>query len=149
MMKLKPIMFAFALFAPTVASAQTATPRMLFEKIAQPVMERNPSINEFEICIENDCETFFQSDIPVDRSITGPRNPGAAVDPGQVGGVADAVGTIVASAAKSVGVGGRVAVDYEKKADGSIKVRVEASFGTGAGAAAGAGASNPDNGASK
>lgn len=148
-MKLTPSIFLAAFLSTSALSAQTATPRMLFEKIAKPVMERNPSINEFEICIENDCETFFQSDIPVDRSITGPRNPGAAVDPGQVGGVADAVGTIVASAAKSVGVGGRVVVDYEKKADGSTKVRVEASFGTGAGAAAGAGASNPDNGASK
>jgi hypothetical protein len=66
-----------------------------------------------------------------------------------VGGVADAVSDIVGAAAKSVGIGGRVVVDYEKKPDGYIKVRVEASFGTGAGAAAGAGASNPDNPDSK
>lgn len=126
-----------------VATAQPqATPRMLFEKIGAPVMERSPAINEFEICIEQTCETFFSTDLPR-------KNPGAAVDPSAVGSVADAVGDIVGSAAKSVGVGGRVVVDYEKKADGSIKVRVEASFGTGSGAAAGAGASNPDNGYSK
>lgn len=138
----KSLLLAAGLSFSCFAQAQQVTPRALFEKIGAKVLEREPQITEFEICIENDCETFFQSDIPR-------KNPGAAVDPSQVGGVADAVGTIVASAAKSVGVGGRVVVDYEKKADGSIKVRVEASFGTGAGAAAGAGASNPDNGASK
>lgn len=127
------------------ASASTATPRVLFDKIGKALMEKDPNITEFEVCIESTCETFFQSDIPRKAA----NGPAASADPSQVGGVADAVSDIVGAAAKSVGVGGRVVVDYEKKADGSIKVRVEASFGTGAGAAAGAGASNPDNPYSK
>lgn len=108
-------------------------------------MAKDPNISEFEVCIENDCETFFPSDIPRKAG----DGPAASADPSAVNTVADAVGDIVGKAAKSVGVGGRVVVDYEKKADGSIKVHVEASFGTGAGAAAGAGASNPDNPYSK
>lgn len=121
------------------ASASTVTPRMLFEKIGQPVMEKNPSINEFEVCIENQCETFFQADIPRKAG----SGPAAVVDPSQAGSVADAVSDIVGKAAKQVGVGGRIVVDYEKKPDGYIKVHVEASFGTGT-AAPGAAGSNPD-----
>lgn len=131
----------------TVSTAlHAATPRQLFEKIGQPVMEKNPSINEFEVCIESVCETFYQSDIP---RKAGDGKPMQA-DPSQT--VSDAVGHIVSNAAKSIGVGGRVVVDYEKKADGSIKVRVEASFGTGSGAASAAGSStssNPDDPYSK
>lgn len=123
----------------SVSASAAVTPRMLFEKIGQPVMEKDPSITEFEVCIENTCETFFQADLPRKAG----SGPAAAADPSQVGSVADAVGDIVGKAAKSVGMGGRVVVDYEKRADGSIKVRVEASFGTGSGAPAGAG-SNPD-----
>jgi hypothetical protein len=126
-----------------IAYAQP-TPKDLFEKFGAKVMEKNPNISEFEVCIESSCDTFFPSDIP--RRV----NPGAAADPSTAGtSVADAVGDIIGHASKAVGVGGRVVVDYEKKADGSIKVRVEASFGTGAGAAAGASSSNPDNGQSK
>lgn len=118
------------------------TPRIFFEKFAAQVMQKNSSITEFEVCIESTCETFLQTDIP--------RKPGMVADPSNAGtSVADAVGDIVGNAAKAVGVGGKVVVDYEKKADGSIKVRVEASFGTGSGAAAGASGSNPDNGYSK
>lgn len=142
---IKRISTAIALMAVSTA-LHAATPRQLFEKIGQPVMEKNPSINEFEVCIESVCETFYSYDIPR-------KNPGAAVDPSQTGGVADAVSDIVGAAAKSVGVGGKIVVDYEKKPDGYVKVRVEASFGTGSGAAAGAGAtttgSNPDDGYSK
>jgi hypothetical protein len=113
---------------------------MLFEKIGSAVMEKHPNISEFEICIESNCETFFQTDIPRKAG----NGPAAYADPSQGGGIADAVSDIVGKAAKSVGVGGRIVVDYEKKADGSTKVRVEASFGTGTGAAAGASSSNPD-----
>lgn len=134
--KMKKIFTVLMLGMPVMAFANP-TPRMLFEKIGSAVMEKDPNISEFEVCIESNCETFFQTDMPRDKV------PKAA-DPSQAGGVADAVSDIVGKAAKSVGVGGRVVVDYEKKADGSIKVRVEASFGTGTGAAAGASGSNPD-----
>jgi hypothetical protein len=142
---IKRIATVIALTTASTALHAAATPRQLFEKIGQPVMEKNPQINEFEVCIEATCETFLQTDLPRKAG----SGPAAYADPSQVGGVADAVSDIVGAAAKSVGVGGRVVVDYEKKPDGYIKVRVEASFGTGAGAAAGAGASNPDNPDSK
>ena len=137
----KAILFSSVIACFSVSATAAVTPRVLFEKIGQQIMEREPNINEFEVCIESTCETFFQTDIP--RKLSG-SGPSAVADPSQVGSVADAVGDIVGKAAKSVGVGGRVVVDYEKKADGSIKVRVEASFGTGTGAAAGASGSNPD-----
>lgn len=140
---MKTMILAFCMSCVSIgAYAQPQpTPRVLFEKIGAAVMQRDPNITEFEVCIEQTCETFFQTDIPRKAG----DGPAASADPSQVGGVADAVSDIVGKAAKSVGIGGRVVVDYEKKADGSIKVHVEASFGTGAGAAAGAGKSNPDN----
>ncbi|MGL6268972.1 MAG: hypothetical protein ACRC2O_13660, partial [Chitinophagaceae bacterium] len=131
----------FAGFSSLSFSAAPVSPRQLFEKIAKPVMEKDPNITEFEICIENTCESFDQTDIP--RKLSG-SGPTAVTDPSQVGGVADAVGDIIGKAAKTVGVGGKLIVDYEKKPDGYIKVHVEASFGTGTGAAAGASGSNPD-----
>lgn len=141
-MKFNTLVFLLMLSSP--ALAVDVTPRALFEKIGLPLMQRTPEIREFEICIENDCDTFYGSDIP--RRV----NPGAAVDPWTSGStIADAVNDIVGSAAKSIGVGGRIVVDYEKKSDGSVKVRVEASFGTGSGAATGASGSNPDNPHSK
>lgn len=136
MIKAPQLIYAL-MFTAFSASAASVTPRELFEKMGRSVMETDPNISEFEICIENNCEIFYGADIPR-------KNPAAAVDPSQTGGVADAVSDIVGKAAKSVGVGGKLVVDYEKKADGSIKVRVEASFGTGSGANAGAGGSNPD-----
>jgi hypothetical protein len=142
---LKSVVICTAFVLAEVSFAAVA-PRVLFEKIGQQVMDKDPNITEFEVCIESNCETFFQSDIP---RKAGDGRPLQA-DPSQT--VADAVGHIVGNAAKSIGVGGRVVVDYEKKADGSIKVRVEASFGTGSGAASAAGSStssNPDDPYSK
>jgi len=136
---MKNIFAVLLLGMPSMAFANP-TPRMLFEKIGSAVMEKDPNISEFEVCIESNCETFFQTDIPRKAG----NGPAGYADPSQVGGIADAVSDIVGKAAKSVGVGGRIVVDYEKKADGSTKVRVEASFGTGTGAAAGASSSNPD-----
>lgn len=121
------------------ASAQPArTPDAVFDAVAY-VMQRDANISEMEICVTDVCETYQRGDIP--RRV----NPGAVADPSN-GGVSDAVSDIVQSVGKTVGVGGRVVVDYEKKADGSVKVHVEVSFGTGTGAPAGAGAasSNPD-----
>lgn len=122
-----------------------ATTHDLFVAISS-VMLNDPNISEMEVCLESQCETYSRTDIPRERV---PMAADPSTPPG--GGVADAVSEIIGSAAKSVGVGGRIVVDYEKKADGSVKVRVEASFGTGTGAAAGAsasvpGISNPDNG---
>lgn len=146
-MKKAFLSLACALSLSCVASAQTATPYMLFEKVGRKLLERDPSIVEFEICIERNCETFYQSDLPRKAG----SGPAAVADPSQAGTVADAVSDIVGAAAKSVGIGGRVVVSYERKeADGALtKVRVEASFGTGTGAAAGASSSNPDNPDSK
>lgn len=141
---MKKILFATNITFASFANAQAPSPRDLFENIGLSLMQKTPEIAEFEVCIESQCDTFYQSDIP--RRV----NPGAAADPSTTGStVADAVNDIVGNAAKSLGIGGKIVVDYEKKADGSVKVKVEASFGTGAGAAAGAAGSNPDNPNSK
>lgn len=139
----KTLIFAALSIFPTASAYSQPTPRSFFEAFAAKLMAKNPAINEFEVCIESDCETFSQNDVP--RRVTA----GMPADPSQAStGTAEAVGQIIGEAAKAVGVGGRIVVDYEKKADGSIKVRVEASFGTGSGAASGA-SSNPDNPFSK
>lgn len=130
--------FLFILLLP-IARAETLTPDAFFAQISH-LLDR-PEVSEVEVCIEETCEAYT-------RGVRIRPGAAAAADPsggGAATGVADAVGAIVESAAKSVGVGGRVVVDYDKKADGSIKVRVEVSFGTGAGASAAAGGgSNPD-----
>lgn len=125
--------------------AYSAMPAEAFDSIA-PTLQKYPDIKLVEICVpEGFCEIF--TDFQWERK-------GGSADllyeapkegQGEAGSIAGAVGDIVGQTAKSVGMGGRITVEYEQtKKDGTkTKVKVEASFGVGAGAAAGASPSSP------
>lgn len=126
------------LFISGIASA-APTPAELFDQLA-PIF-RDHRVSEAEICVDGTCQAF--PNLVWDRKTVSDK-PGVDDTAGAEGfGAAGAVGSIVGDIGKQVGAGGRVVVDYERKPDGYLKIRVEASFGVGSAASSAASASPP------
>jgi hypothetical protein len=135
------LLLTCGLFLASHAAAAAPTHAELFDRLI-PIMQDH-RVSELDLCIDAVCENY--SGLVWDRKTVSDK-PGVDDLVGAEGhGAAAAVGDIVGQVGKQVGAGGRIVVDYEKKTDGSLKIRVEASFGVGSAAAGAASVAPPQN----